>query len=694
MAAKKILTQFDVQAVTSLSNPGAGYVGFSAKTDGLYQKIGAGSDLRLLTSSDGATYVTGTPWTAMGYLTALPAHTLDSHSNVTMTSKATNDILKWNGTAWINTPIPISGKFTDDTYGITYTGGNVGIGVGAHQHFKLYLNGSLSVGGNEIQHVSSIAFNTGLGIGSFSAGYGTLYAKTSTDHLYYRNSVGTEFDLTGTPWTSMGYVTGTPWTSMGYVTGTPWTSYGYLTSQISHADVVVDGDFTSNGLMTRTGAGTYSITATSAYSLAAHTHAGVYQPLDNDLTAIAGLTGVLGFLKKTNTDTWTLDTSTYALSTHTHAGAYAALEGNAAQSFNVANLNASGSIYGQYITVDFNILAGNNISSSTYNLGSATPDTLIYIDLNKYVKSLPTASYPNLTEIAYVKGVTSAIQTQLNGKAALAGSLTQAFNASQITLEAGTYDWTIAQSGGNLNFAQYTTSFLFNGSGIICSPATASTIAHFDANKTLSSLPIASYPSLTELSYIKGVTSAIQTQLNGKAALNGSGSQTFSASTLTAASVTITTGAAAGKILTSNADGNATWETPGAVTVPAASETVSGTVEIATTAEVQAMSDMLRSLTPYTLANAFPNSSGNNGYISIPIGFGARMLIQYGSFSANGNGTCSFPIAFPLYCYSVVISAGDGIARIPSKTRFSFVWQDVQDAITSAVPCNWIAIGK
>ena len=36
-------------------------------------------------------------------------------------------------------------------------------------------------------------------------------------------------------------------------------SAGYLTSQTSHADVVVDGDFGSNGLMKRSGAGSYSI---------------------------------------------------------------------------------------------------------------------------------------------------------------------------------------------------------------------------------------------------------------------------------------------------------------------------------------------------------------------------------------------------------------------------------------------------
>lgn len=37
------------------------------------------------------------------------------------------------------------------------------------------------------------------------------------------------------------------------------------------------------------------------------------QPLDADLTAIAGLSGTSGFLKKTAANTWTLDTNTYAL---------------------------------------------------------------------------------------------------------------------------------------------------------------------------------------------------------------------------------------------------------------------------------------------------------------------------------------------------------------------------------------------
>jgi hypothetical protein len=51
---------------------------------------------------------------------------------------------------------------------------------------------------------------------------------------------------------------------------------------------------------------------------------------------------------------------------------------------------------------------------------------------------------------------------------------------------------------------------------VILSSETASTIASFDASKNVKSLSTATYPSLTELSYGKGVTSAIQTQLDAK----------------------------------------------------------------------------------------------------------------------------------------------------------------------------------
>lgn len=63
-------------------------------------------------------------------------------------------------------------------------------------------------------------------------------------------------------------------------------------------------------------------------------------------------------------------------------------------------------------------------------------------------------------------------------------------------------------NGGGVNATAYG-GWNFDG-------ATANTIAIFGASKTLSSADTATYPSLTELSYVKGVTSAIQTQLNAK----------------------------------------------------------------------------------------------------------------------------------------------------------------------------------
>ena len=58
-------------------------------------------------------------------------------------------------------------------------------------------------------------------------------------------------------------------------------------------------------------------------------------------------------------------------------------------------------------------------------------------------------------------------------------------------------------------------------SAVRVSGLTASEILITDASKNLVSAPVATYPSLTELTYVKGVTSALQTQLDAKLALAG-----------------------------------------------------------------------------------------------------------------------------------------------------------------------------
>lgn len=70
------------------------------------------------------------------------------------------------------------------------------------------------------------------------------------------------------------------------------------------------------------------------------------------------------------------------------------------------------------------LMADGSVSTITNNItGTGTINELAYFNTSSTVASLAVATYPSLTELAYVKGVTSAIQTQLNAKAsALSGT--------------------------------------------------------------------------------------------------------------------------------------------------------------------------------------------------------------------------------------------------------------------------------
>lgn len=68
------------------------------------------------------------------------------------------------------------------------------------------------------------------------------------------------------------------------------------------------------------------------------------------------------------------------------------------------------------------------------------------------------------------------------------------------------------------------------GGGSVTGSGTANELAYWTGSSSLGTLSTATYPSLTELSYVKGVTSAIQTQINNKFTLPSltSGSVLFS----------------------------------------------------------------------------------------------------------------------------------------------------------------------
>ena len=277
-----------------------------------------------------------------------------------------------------------------------------------------------------------------------------------------------------------------------------------------------------------------------------------------------------------------------------------------------------------------NLTIANIIDLETIKInGSGTANEITYWVNSATVGSLSTATYPSLTELSYGKGVTSAIQTQINTKAPIAnatftgtfavaaGAIANAALANSAVANlsgTNTGDETAARIGALINGSSAATpndadlvataessvlkkitwtnvkTFLktyfdaiyqailtaanvhtfvdsltamttpvdadrmiivdnsasldkkitwanikatlksyfdaiyatlasptFTGTvttpAIIVSSETASTVAILDASKNIKSADTTTYPSLTELAYLKGVTSALQTQL-------------------------------------------------------------------------------------------------------------------------------------------------------------------------------------
>jgi len=234
--------------------------------------------------------------------------------------------------------------------------------------------------------------------------------------------------------------------------------------------------------------------------------------------------------------------------------------------------------------------------------GSGTQNEITYWTGATTIGSLSTATYPSLTELSYVKGVTSAIQTQLDAKQSTITLTTTGSSGSSTfvsnTLNVPTYTLaglggqpqlngtgfvkatgttisydnstyylasnpnayialTNLSAGAGINYnnttgviastiTQYTDALAraaisltttgtsgaatYNNStgilnipqyqDVLTNPVTgtgnANELSYWTSSSQIGSLTTATYPSLTELSYVKGVTSAIQTQLNAK----------------------------------------------------------------------------------------------------------------------------------------------------------------------------------
>jgi len=115
------------------------------------------------------------------------------------------------------------------------------------------------------------------------------------------------------------------------------------------------------------------------------------------------------------------------------------------------------------------LMADGSVSTITNNItGTGTINELAYFNTASTVASLSVATYPSFTELSYVKGVTSAIQTQLNTKQATV-SLTTTGTSGAATFSSGTLNipqYAAALSGTTNYIPKFTSSTAIGNSAI------------------------------------------------------------------------------------------------------------------------------------------------------------------------------------------------------------------------------------
>ena len=91
------------------------------------------------------------------------------------------------------------------------------------------------------------------------------------------------------------------------------------------------------------------------------------------------------------------------------------------------------------------VLSGSFTLTGSLYLPTPTPNQIAYVDNSSRLLTLPTSSYPSLTELSYVKGVTSSIQTQINSKQATITATTEQSFIDALTISPAPLDTMMVQ---------------------------------------------------------------------------------------------------------------------------------------------------------------------------------------------------------------------------------------------------------
>ncbi len=154
----------------------------------------------------------------------------------------------------------------------------------------------------------------------------------------------------------------------------------------------------------------------------------------------------------------------------------------------------------------------NKVITDSYALPTAAASTLGGVKIGSGVTiTNGVISVSTAYEASGAVATHSALTTGIHGLAITAGQTLTVTTGGTLGSAAYTASGDYATSGHN-----HTGVYQPAGSYAAALSGTQNEIAYFNTTTTIASLAVASYPSLTEIAYVKGVTSGIQTQLNAK----------------------------------------------------------------------------------------------------------------------------------------------------------------------------------
>lgn len=144
----------------------------------------------VITDADVGNYDTAYGWgdhSAAGYLTSLPAIAIGSLSDVTISTPSAGQVLKYNGSAWINDTITVGlSNIVDSAQGVNVTGK-----VATTDGMDIDIGGSINAAGTSIDFQNTTISFSGASIGGLTGTIKdatiitwTLTANGSTDYIF------------------------------------------------------------------------------------------------------------------------------------------------------------------------------------------------------------------------------------------------------------------------------------------------------------------------------------------------------------------------------------------------------------------------------------------------------------------------------------------------------------------------------